>query len=504
MNISGPVLANNKPEIVAKLVAITNRVAVKDSTIWGPETEAVNRLNWVDLPTKSRQLLPQLDALSAWARSNKLTEIVLCGMGGSSLAPEVIARTYNKELTIVDTTDPAQIANSVPKNLSNSVVLIGSKSGTTIEVQSQFMFYQEIFKDSKLNPTDHIVIITDPQTALDKSARADGYKVINADPNVGGRFSALTAFGLVPAALIGVDISVLLDDAERAALSFTTADSPAVAIAASLFTATDQIITFCDDKSNTDGLSDWIEQLIAESTGKSQTGRLPVVVESSTALSFGLKVGFIKGDFDLIVQATLGEQFILWEWVSALLCYLLNVDPFNQPNVTEAKERTADILATLTKSGFATPKPSYEDADLAIYSDQSIKSLSEFLNSPATYFAVMAYLTRGVDDEVMKLRALISNKSKTATTFGWGPRFLHSTGQFHKGGPQNGRFIQITGDSENDLQIPGAPYTFAQLIMAQALGDAAALTERNLPLIRIHLKNRKSAIARLLAEVKKD
>jgi glucose-6-phosphate isomerase len=116
----------------------------------------------------------------------------------------------------------------------------------------------------------------------------------------------------------------------------------------------------------------------------------------------------------------------------------------------------------------------------------------------------MAYLTRGVDDEVIKLRALISNKSKTATTFGWGPRFLHSTGQFHKGGPQNGRFIQITGDSENDLQIPGAPYTFAQLIMAQALGDAAALTERNLPLIRIHLKNRKSAIARLLAEVKKD
>ncbi|MCX6449000.1 MAG: glucose-6-phosphate isomerase, partial [Actinobacteria bacterium] len=144
MNISGAVLAKNNPEIVAKLVAITNRVAAKDSTIWGPETEAANRLNWVDLPTKSRQLLPKLDALSAWARSNKLTEIVLCGMGGSSLAPEVIARTYNKELTIVDTTDPAQIANSVPKNLSNSVVIIGSKSGTTIEVQSQFMFYKEI------------------------------------------------------------------------------------------------------------------------------------------------------------------------------------------------------------------------------------------------------------------------------------------------------------------------------------------------------------------------
>jgi glucose-6-phosphate isomerase len=501
MRINNNLGLSNNLEIITKLNSISIRISAKDYTIWGENTEAKTRMGWVDLPTKSRDLLPQLDALSAWARSKNLTEIVLCGMGGSSLAPEVIAATYGKKLTVLDSTDPAQILSAVPKELARSIIIIGSKSGTTIETKSHFAFFVDLFTKAKLLPTDHIVIITDPNTSLDDVARSEGYRVINANPDVGGRFSALSAFGLVPAALIGVDISVLLDDAQEALATFNQDNSPASVIAALLFTSTEQIVNFCDTKSQIPGLSDWIEQLIAESTGKNQVGRLPVVIESSESGGDNLTIGFTDGDFDLIVQGTLGEHFILWEWVTALLCYLLKVDPFNQPNVTEAKDRTSKILAQITENTFEIEKPVFEDNEIAVYSNRDIKHLSDFLQLPINYFAVMAYLTRGSNDEITKLRSKISKKTGKPTTFGWGPRFLHSTGQFHKGGQQNGAFIQITADSIVDVDIPNQPYTFAQLIMAQALGDAKALTERDLPLIRLHLKNRSAGITKLLTDL---
>ena len=504
MKLSGPILKNIDSKILSTLQEIAPRVAKKDVNIWGNKSEAENRLNWIDLPTKSRYLLPELDALSAWARSNGLTQIILCGMGGSSLAPEVIAASYKKLLTTLDSTDPIQILDSLPNEIKKAVVVIGSKSGTTIETLSQFEFYQSKFKEADLNPTQHIVIITDPGTPLDISARNLGYKVVNADPNVGGRFSALSAFGLVPAALIGVDISLLLDDAEKLSSSISVKESPAIAIAACLYSLTDQIINFCDKGSVTPGLSNWIEQLIAESTGKDLTGRLPVVIENIESAISGITVGFTPGEYDLVIEATLGEQFILWEWVTALLCYLLNVDPFNQPNVTEAKDRTSAILLSLKSKGFDTPTPAYEDSDYFIYSNQNINSISDFLKSNVTYFAVLAYLARGSDDEIYKTRKLIAAKSKTATTFGWGPRYLHSTGQFHKGGQQNGAFIVITGESVSDIKIPNKDYTFSQLIMAQALADMGSISERNLPLIRIHLKNRGKAIARLISDLEKN
>lgn len=500
MRISSRQKSANNLDIIAKLDNASLRITAKDHTLWGDNTEAKNRLGWVDLPTKSRELLPQLDALSAWARSKNLIEIVLCGMGGSSLAPEVIAATYGKKLTVLDSTDPAQILNAVPKDLAKSIIIIGSKSGTTIETRSHFAFFIELFTQANITPTDHIVIITDPNTPLDSRARNEGYKVINANPDVGGRFSALSAFGLVPAALIGVDISVLLDDAQEALLTFNQENSPASQIAALLFTGTEQIVNFCDLKSQTPGLSDWIEQLIAESTGKNQVGRLPVVIDSIGSEKDHLTIGFVDGDFDLVVHATLGEHFILWEWVTALLCYLLKVDPFDQPNVTEAKDRTSKILIEITDNQFINEKPIFEDNEIAVYTNRNVKNLSEFLQLPVNYFAVMAYLTRGDDDEITKLRALISKNTRKPTTFGWGPRFLHSTGQFHKGGQPNGAFIQITSDSLVDIQIPNQHYSFAQLIMAQALGDAKALTERNLPLIRLHLKNRRTGITKLITD----
>ena len=224
------------------------------------------------------------------------------------------------------------------------------------------------------------------------------------------------------------------------------------------------------------------------------------MIEDPSAATKEFTIGFAKGDFDLNIEATLGEQFILWEWVTALLCYLLKVDPFNQPNVTEAKERTSQILMTIGSKEFAAPEPLLETPTYLLYSNQKISTLQEFLETPASYIAVMAYLVRGNDDEIMKIRSALSKKLNKPVTFGWGPRFLHSTGQIHKGGQPNGCFIQITTDIALDLPIPNEEFTFANLLMAQALGDAAALTERNLPLIRIHLKSTQTGITDLLKE----
>lgn len=506
MKLSGKSAQPDNSQIANRMQEITAKLAIKDSTLWGPvaAAEASIRLNWIDLPKSSRQLLPQLDALSAWARSNNLTEIILCGMGGSSLAPEVIAATYKKRLTVLDSTDPQQVKMAIPSNLKSAIFVIGSKSGSTIETASQKSFFEDLLQKNNLDPKDHLVVVTDPNSPLDIDSRAKGYRVINADPNVGGRFSALSAFGLVPAALLGVDVSELLDDADQSAADFVLPGSTPVLIASKLFEAGHQFVTFCEENSPTPGLSDWIEQLIAESTGKDKTGRLPVVIKNSDQPSFGLTIGFAPGNFDLIVEASLGAQFILWEWVTALLCYALEVDPFNQPNVTEAKEQTNLVLKSKQSLSNFEDLLRVDNADYQIYANVSVKNLTQFLAQPVEYFAVMAYLTRGADDEICEIQSLITHKSRKPTTFGWAPRFLHSTGQFHKGGQANGGFIQITGESVIDLAIPGAEFTFNELLMAQAIGDGIALRKRDYPFIQVHLKNRKTGIANLLQELREN
>ncbi|NDI25834.1 MAG: glucose-6-phosphate isomerase, partial [Actinobacteria bacterium] len=253
MKISGPLVAKIDKNIVAELLPIAVRLANKDTSIWGANSEAPTRLNWIDLPVTSRDLLPQLDSLSAWARSNKLNEVILCGMGGSSLAAEVIAKTYKKSLVVLDSTHPDQILNSLPKNPANSIIVVSSKSGTTIETISHLKYFVNYLKDQGLKPENHLVIVTDPDTPLDKSSRKSGYKVVNADPCVGGRYSALSAFGLVPAALLGIDISLLLDDAEIASKTFSQVGSPAIDVASLLFSQTKQIFNISDSKSNVPG-----------------------------------------------------------------------------------------------------------------------------------------------------------------------------------------------------------------------------------------------------------
>jgi glucose-6-phosphate isomerase len=504
LKISGQKLGtiDRSSDLYKKIATVNPKLAAKDSTIWGAaaQAEASIRLNWIDAPESSRDLLPQLDAISAKFRN--YTRVVLCGMGGSSLAPEVIAATYRKELFVLDSTDPVYIHHALAGDLRQTVVVVGSKSGSTIETASQRALFAEAFRTLNLDPVDHMVIVTDPGSPLDKSARADGYIVVNADPNVGGRFSALTAFGLVPAALIGVDPSVLLDAASDAKKQILETD---IAInIAYLISDAGQYLTYCDSAA-APGLSDWIEQLVAESTGKNEVGRLPVVIENSSAVTGGdaFSISF-SGDADLVIDGELGEQFFLWEWVTALVGAALEIDPFNQPNVTEAKEATSALLAEWNG---VLPEftPDAVDGAVEIFGAGSdlTAALRNFIDEipDGGYVAVMAYLDRSGDRDLAKLREIIARKSSRPVTFGWGPRFLHSTGQFHKGGQQNGAFLQITGVTNGDVVIPGATYGFKTLIMAQALGDLRALAKRKYPLLRLHLSDRSAGIAQLLKAV---
>lgn len=490
------------PRFIA-LVEASARLSKKDAELWGPRAaiEAVIRLNWIDLPQTSRALLPELDALAAKFRHCR--RVVLCGMGGSSLAPEVIAATYGKELFVLDSTDPNYVAHALAQDLATTVVVVSSKSGSTIETASQRALFEERFANAGLKPTQHMVIVTDPDSPLDQDARNRGFTVVNADPQVGGRFSALSAFGLVPATLIGVDVSVLLDSASDAMKGFQGTQSAAVATAYLLAYHAGQYLAFSDSDSGMPGLSDWIEQLIAESTGKEQVGRLPVVLEFSKAPigGNGVRIAF-TGPSDLVVEADLGAQFIFWEWVTALIGFALAIDPFNQPNVTEAKTQTSALLDTWSGK-LPHFEPHEREGAVEIFADAaSIQdALTQVIDAVKDdgYIAVMAYLDRRQDQELAQLRRVLADKSGCPVTFGWGPRFLHSTGQFHKGGPHNGVFLQITAEPEEDIAIPGREFTFQTLIMAQALGDAEALTSRKLTLVRLHLKDRTAGIAEILS-----
>ena len=485
------------------LMEFHSRLAQKDLTIWGAsaEAEATVRLNWIDLPESSRDLLPQLDALCAKHR-DKL-RVILCGMGGSSLGPEVIAQTYKRDLFILDSTDPNYIAHALAADLATTLVVVSSKSGSTIETAFQRAFFESAFLEAGLVPQEHIVIVTDPGSPLDQHSRENGYTVVNADPNVGGRFSVLSAFGLVPAALIGVDVSVLLDNASESKSAFLANPSIVVDMAYAIAYICGQYMSYCDVGSGMPGLSDWAEQLVAESTGKNQVGRLPIVLESP--VSDALFSIAYSGDADLVISADLASQFIIWEWVTALVCAAMAIDPFNQPNVTEAKEATSTLLDKWDGK-LPTFTPDAQDGAVAIFGKgNDLKSaLYLFIESiPHNgYVAVMAYLDGRDDVKIVQVRALLADRSQRPVTFGWGPRFLHSTGQFHKGGQPNGAFLQITGEVERDYAIPNQVFGFKTLIAAQALGDGEALASRKYPLLRLNLINRSVGIDELLTALK--
>jgi glucose-6-phosphate isomerase len=508
IKLSGPSLSEidrNDPRY--QLLAKTHpRIAAKDATTWGPaaSAEAAIRLNWVDLNQTSRDLLPLLDALAAKFREQK--DLVLCGMGGSSLAPEVIAQTFKKRAFILDSTDPDYIKHALNGDPKDLLILVASKSGSTIETSSQRAFFEKYLSDAGLNPTGHMVFVTDPGSPLDQDVRKAGYTVINADPKVGGRFSALTAFGLTPAALMGVDASVLLDQASDCKEQIINQPEVVLGVAYLLLTQAEQFLGFTDTGSNFPGLSDWIEQLIAESTGKDQRGRLPIATEGfqEAAMGGAFSVSFAPGAA-LTVEAELGEHFLFWEWVTALLGAALEIDPFNQPNVTEAKEATSALLAEWNNALPIISAPN-GDNNVEIFGDgntltAALKNLIANTDNDG-YIAIMAYLDRQGDAKISELRKILSEKSGRPVSFGWGPRFLHSTGQFHKGGQQNGSFLQITGEAINNYPVPGRAFDFRTLLMAQALGDNRALAKRKYPLLRLHCTERSAGIDQILRAAK--
>jgi glucose-6-phosphate isomerase len=540
VSASGPAadaIATAVPQLVEAQFA--SKLFAKDPTLWGSaaESESSKRLSWVGLGRTSRPLVGEIAALRDDLVGKGLDHVVLCGMGGSSLAPEVICATEGKELVVLDSSDPDYVRAALQDKLDRTVVVVSSKSGSTVETDSQKRVYEGAFTDAGIDPTERIVIVTDPGSPLDKSAREAGYRVVNADPDVGGRYSALTAFGLVPSGLAGVDIEALLDDAESVADLLAADDdaNPALRLSAAIG-GTNPLrdkLAIVDDGSGIVGFADWAEQLIAESTGKGGTGILPVVVGDDQdpevkwpapdvtvvrLVSVDADDEPVSHDTDVVavdptrsevaVSGSLGAQMLLWEVAVAAAGRLLGINPFDQPDVESAKAAARELL---DKGMGAAAAPAATDGavEIRIMGGDgdwlggattvagALDALFAQLDPNQGYVAVMAYLDRLADAPLATARRAIALRTERPTTFGWGPRFLHSTGQFHKGGPAVGVYLQITTKPQEDLAIPGRDFTFGDFIAAQAGGDAAVLAAHGRPVLQLHLTEHDAGLAQL-------
>jgi glucose-6-phosphate isomerase len=440
-------------------------------------------------------------------------------MGGSSLAPEVITATYGVELTTLDTTDPGQVGAALADRLDRTVVVVSSKSGGTLETDSHRRAFVKAFEDAGIDPAQRIIVVTDPGSPLHQIAEEAGHRVFLADPNVGGRYSALTAFGLVPSGLAGAPIGELLDAAAALLPSLANDDdNPALALGAALGglgrDGHDKVV-LADDGSGINGFGDWAEQLLAESTGKSGRGLLPVVVPRSDSPGFTatadthlVLLGETPPASGTSASGPLGAQFLAWEFATAVAGKLLEIDPFNQPNVQESKDNTKAVLDAAGDGPLPEGTPLFVSDGVEVHADPDTvgdrTNLAGVFDAlldavePRGYLAIMAYLDRLRDTAAASLRHLLAARIRHPVTFGWGPRFLHSTGQFHKGGPPVGVFLQITGAHPTDVEIPGRPFTFGRLQLAQALGDLQALRDRSRPVVRLHLTERTTGLSALL------
>jgi glucose-6-phosphate isomerase len=500
---------------------IATRIFAKDATLWGPdaEQESAVRLGWVEAATVSQPLVSSILELRDALKADGVTRIVLCGMGGSSLAPEVIAGTAGVELAVLDSTDPEQVSAALADRLAETAIVVSSKSGSTVETDSQRRIFEQAFTDAGIDAKSRIIIVTDPGSPLDKASREAGYRaVFNADPNVGGRFSALTAFGLVPCGLAGVDIQAFLDEAELAAETLNEDSPENIGLAlGSALGGTNPLrnkIVIAEDGSGIVGFADWAEQLIAESTGKLGTGVLPVVAgpaspEATLGASDVLVIRLVAADADVdlrdnevAIAGGLATQMMVWEFATAVAGRLLGINPFDQPDVEAAKVAARGLLD-------AQPEPTPADftdgaievrggawlAGAATAADAVNALLGEL--GPDNYLSVQAYFDRLAYADLEGVRDELAAVSRRPVTFGWGPRFLHSTGQFHKGGPAIGVFLQVTAASALDLAIPERPFTFGELISAQAAGDAQVLSEHGRPVLRLHLTDRAAGVKQL-------
>ena len=495
------------PGLIADLVA--SGITGGDPSLWGAaaEAEASQRLGWVDAVSVSQPLIPEIEALRAQLVAQGVTRVVLAGMGGSSLAPEVIAQTSGVPLVILDSTAPSQVLAAIDGDaeaggLEQTVLVVSSKSGSTVETDSAKRAFEAAFRDVGIDPVERIVVVTDPGSPLDQAARADGYRVFNADPTVGGRYSALTAFGLVPTGLAGVDIRVLMEEAEATLLevAIDSADNPALVLAAAIAGGEPRRdkLGLITDGTHIIGLPDWIEQLVAESTGKEGTGILPVVLlpvsPEAENPPYDMQIVRIvdeanefhfreRHEGEILISGSLAAQFVVWEYATAIAGRMLGINPFDQPDVESAKVAARGLLDARPERSapaFAVDGVEVRVSDPALAAPGTVAGVLDALwaRLPENgYVSIQAYVDRLRLPQVQGLRELVAADSGRPTTFGWGPRFLHSTGQFHKGGPAVGVFLQILEQTDVDLEIPGRPFTFGQLIEAQAAGDAVVLAD---------------------------
>jgi transaldolase/glucose-6-phosphate isomerase len=530
---------------------VASQIWDKDGAVWVPDPdkaaqtpELTNRLGWLNL---GQDMLAEADNLAAFAAEIKAAgfqQVILLGMGGSSLAPEVFMRTFGSPspsqeegwgggslpLTVLDSTNPAQVA-AVAASVTDpakTLFLVSSKSGGTIETLSAFKYFYHVVGKTKPNPGENFIALTDPGSGLEKLAKEKQFRrIFSTPPEVGGRYSALTYFGLVPAALIGLNVPRLLRRANTMAEACRNSalNNPGLQLGAVMgelaLLGRDKVTFFTSPKIAAFGV--WVEQLIAESTGKQGTGILPVADEAiAEPLYYGNDRLFVylrlagddnvelDGKVDVLEAAghpvikiymdeleDLGQEFFRWEMATATAGSVLKINPFDQPNVESAKIKARELMAEFERSGqlpLATPTLDYDDIDVygPAMGETVTASLQAFLThfQPGNYVAIMAYLPyqAEIDAALNQLRLRIRDGLRAATTVGYGPRFLHSTGQLHKGDGNKGLFIQITHTPATDVEIPGEKYTFATLHAAQAQGDYNALQENNRRLIRFHIE----------------
>jgi glucose-6-phosphate isomerase len=509
VSLPGPAGARES-ELLERVRAedIVRRIWDRDHTVWSEDpTEISNRLGWLDTHDRTAHQASKLASFAARAAADGLSRVVLCGMGGSSLAPEVIAGILGRsedglDLLVLDTTHPDDV-RAVERSIDPeaTLFLISSKSGTTLETLCQMDTFWELIPSGR-----HFVAVTDPGTPLEATARERDFREVFAgDPEVGGRYSALSAFGAAPAALLGVDLAGMLAGGAEMAAScgpqVLPEDNPAVllgvAMAAAAQAGRDKLTLVLPTDMVPFG--PWVEQLVAESTGKRERGILPVEGEDlGPPSAYGEDRLFIAyGDVPELAPlesaghpilrlasagqgaSGLGAEFFRWELAVAIAGWGLGINPFDQPNVQEAKDATRAIL---------------DAGDLEDPGFDPLEPLLDHL-SPGDYLAIHAYLPRN-DDLVHRLHATrmrLRDRLRAATTVGFGPRFLHSTGQLHKGGPPTGAFVQVDDEPVEDREIPGRPFTFGQLIRAQALGDLRALRSRGRRVARVRLSDLESA-----------
>ena len=508
---------------------VARRVWSKDEPLWGgPGPEIGNRLGWLTISDQVLEVAGELKAFAEACRGDGLTDAVLLGMGGSSLAPEVIRQSFGDaqgglRLRVLDSTDPGAIlAVERSIDLSKALFIVSSKSGGTIETLSQFRYFHERARDALGDDAGkHFVAITDPGTSLADLAQEHGFlhTFLN-DPDIGGRYSALSYFGMVPAALMGVDVAAMLERAQVAEQACQHYDNSAnnsglwlgLAMGELAQHRRDKLTFAVDEPMGSFGL--WVEQLIAESTGKEGRGILPVAgeplgppdvygddrvfvhiqqKESPDAGFAGDIAELAKAGhptFTLTAEgpADLGRIFFFAEFATAVSGWVLGINPFDQPNVQEAKDNTAKVLEQFATEGKLPEEPGADDEGLRKLLRQA---------EPPHYVAIMGYVkpSEEFDRAVEELRVAIRDATKATTTFGYGPRFLHSTGQLHKGGPKTGIFLQLVHDGPDDLDIPSAGYTFGTLKNAQATGDLQTLRSHGLPAERIRLEGDDPAAA---------